>query len=81
MGGSYLMICSSLSLGAIGFAIFERFLQATGKNNDETVIFPCIKPSTRLDPKLLNFENLCTDFKTLCYTKNIRYKNLNILLE
>ena len=25
------MICLSLSLGAIGFAIFERFLQATGK--------------------------------------------------
>lgn len=28
MGASYLQICSSLSLGAIGFAIYERFLQA-----------------------------------------------------
>ena len=37
MGGSYLMICSSLSLGAIGFAIYERFLQATGKTMYSTI--------------------------------------------
>ncbi len=37
MGGSYLMICSSLSLGAIGFAIYERFLQATGKTIYSTI--------------------------------------------
>ena len=37
MGESYLMICSSLSLGAIGFAIYERFLQATGKTMYSTI--------------------------------------------
>ena len=37
LGGSYLMICSSLSLGAIGFAIYERFLQATGKTMYSTI--------------------------------------------
>ena len=37
MGGSYLMICSSLSLGSIGFAIYERFLQATGKTMFSTI--------------------------------------------
>lgn len=37
MGGSYLMICSSLSLGAIGFVIYERFLQATGKTIFSTI--------------------------------------------
>lgn len=31
MGTEYLTICSSLSLGSIGFTIYERFLQATGK--------------------------------------------------
>lgn len=31
MGSQYLLICSSLSLGSIGFTIYERFLQATGK--------------------------------------------------
>lgn len=37
MGTSYLKICSSLSLGAIGFAVFERFLQATGKTAYSTI--------------------------------------------
>ncbi|MGM9971936.1 MAG: MATE family efflux transporter [Anaeroplasmataceae bacterium] len=37
MGSSYLMICSSLSLGSIGFAIFERFLQSTGKTLFSTI--------------------------------------------
>lgn len=37
MGGTYLQICSSLSLGAIGFAIYERFLQATGKTIHSTI--------------------------------------------
>ena len=36
-GGTYLQICSSLSLGAIGFAIYERFLQATGKTIRSTI--------------------------------------------
>lgn len=31
IGSDYLKICCILSLGSIGFAIFERFLQATGK--------------------------------------------------
>ncbi|MCD8040411.1 MAG: MATE family efflux transporter [Clostridia bacterium] len=31
MGTSYLRICCVLSIGSIGFAVFERFLQATGK--------------------------------------------------
>ncbi|MCD8371984.1 MAG: MATE family efflux transporter [Clostridia bacterium] len=30
-GTSYLKICCVLSIGSIGFAVFERFLQATGK--------------------------------------------------
>ncbi len=37
MGGNYLMICSSLSLGSIGFAIYERFLQSTGKTMYSTI--------------------------------------------
>ncbi len=37
MGGSYLMICSCLSLGSIGYAIYERFLQATGKTMYSTI--------------------------------------------
>lgn len=37
MGTSYLMICSSLSLGSIGFTIYERFLQATGKTMYSTI--------------------------------------------
>lgn len=36
-GGTYLQICSCLSLGAIGFAIYERFLQATGKTIHSTI--------------------------------------------
>ena len=31
MGTSYLTICCTMSFGAIGFSIYERFLQATGK--------------------------------------------------
>lgn len=37
MGKEYLMICSSLSLGSIGFTIYERFLQATGKTMYSTI--------------------------------------------
>lgn len=37
MGSEYLTICSSLSLGAIGFTIYERFLQATGKTTYSTI--------------------------------------------
>ncbi len=37
MGGSYLMICSSLSLGSIGYTVYERFLQATGKTMYSTI--------------------------------------------
>lgn len=31
MGTEYLQICCCLSLGAVGFTVYERFLQATGK--------------------------------------------------
>ena len=31
MGAAYLKICVCFSLGSIGFAVYERFLQATGK--------------------------------------------------
>ncbi len=37
MGTEYLMICSSLSLGSIGFTFYERFLQATGKTMYSTI--------------------------------------------
>lgn len=37
MGESYLKICSCLSLGSIGYAIYERFLQATGKTLYSTI--------------------------------------------
>lgn len=37
MGTTYLRICTCLSLGAIGFAVFERFLQATGKTMLSTI--------------------------------------------
>ncbi len=37
IGTEYLMICSSLSLGSIGFTIYERFLQATGKTLYSTI--------------------------------------------
>lgn len=37
MGVQYLRICACCSLGAIGFAIYERFLQATGKTLCSTI--------------------------------------------
>lgn len=37
MGVSYLRICTCFSLGSIGFTIYERFLQATGKTLCSTV--------------------------------------------
>lgn len=37
MGATYLMICSVFSLGSIGFTIYERFLQATGKTLYSTI--------------------------------------------
>ncbi len=37
MGTEYLMICTTLSLGSIGFTIYERFLQATGKTLFSTI--------------------------------------------
>ncbi len=37
MGGNYLMICSSLSFGSIGFTVYERFLQSTGKTMHSTI--------------------------------------------
>lgn len=37
MGTSYLRICTCLSLGSIGFAVYERFLQATGKTMYSTI--------------------------------------------
>lgn len=37
MGTEYLTICSSLSLGGIGFTVYERFLQATGKTVYSTI--------------------------------------------
>lgn len=37
LGSSYLRICSTLSLGSIGYAIYERFLQATGKTLYSTI--------------------------------------------
>lgn len=35
MGTTYLKICTCLSLGSIGYTVYERFLQATGK----TILF------------------------------------------
>lgn len=37
MGSSYLRICVCFSLGSIGFAIYERFLQAAGKTMFSTI--------------------------------------------
>ena len=37
MGSSYLRICVCFSLGSIGFAVYERFLQATGKTLFSTI--------------------------------------------
>lgn len=37
MGGKYLQICCCLSFGTIGFTIYERFLQSTGRTLFSTV--------------------------------------------
>ena len=37
MGKEYLSICCIFSLGAIGYAVYERFLQATGKTMYSTI--------------------------------------------
>lgn len=37
MGATYLSICSIFSLGAIGYTVYERFLQSTGKTMLSTV--------------------------------------------
>ncbi len=37
MGTEYLQICTCFSLGSIGFTVYERFLQATGKTVCSTV--------------------------------------------
>lgn len=37
MGTSYLKICTCLSLGSIGYTVYERFLQATGKTVLSTI--------------------------------------------
>lgn len=37
LGTQYLSICTSLSLGAIGFNVYERFLQSTGKTLYSTI--------------------------------------------
>ncbi len=37
MGSSYLRICVCFSIGSIGFAIYERFLQSTGKTLFSTI--------------------------------------------
>lgn len=37
MGTTYLKICASLSLGSIGYTIYERFLQSTGKTMLSTI--------------------------------------------
>ncbi len=37
MGTTYLKICSCFSLGAIGYSVYERFLQSTGKTMLSTI--------------------------------------------
>lgn len=37
MGSQYLTICCCLSFGAIGFTVYERFLQATGRTMFSTI--------------------------------------------
>ncbi len=37
MGSAYLRICVCFSLGSIGFAVYERFLQSTGKTLFSTI--------------------------------------------
>lgn len=37
MGATYLKICCCFSLGSIGYTVYERFLQATGKTMHSTI--------------------------------------------
>lgn len=37
MGTTYLQICSSFSLGSIGYTVYERFLQSTGRTMLSTI--------------------------------------------
>ncbi len=37
MGYAYLSICTCFSAGSIGYTVYERFLQATGKNGCSTI--------------------------------------------
>ena len=37
MGTTYLKICTCLSLGSVGYTVYERFLQATGKTMLSTI--------------------------------------------
>ena len=37
MGTTYLKICTCLSIGAIGYTVYERFLQSTGKTMLSTI--------------------------------------------
>lgn len=37
IGSQYLTICCTLSMGSIGYAVYERFLQATGKTLYSTI--------------------------------------------
>ena len=37
MGSNYLKICTCFSLGSIGYTVYERFLQATGKTMLSTI--------------------------------------------
>ena len=37
MGSTYLKICTCFSLGSIGYTVYERFLQATGKTILSTI--------------------------------------------
>ena len=37
MGTTYLQICTCFSIGAIGFTVYERFLQATGRTMLSTI--------------------------------------------
>ncbi|MGN1039983.1 MAG: MATE family efflux transporter [Candidatus Fimimonas sp.] len=41
MGGDYLTICCCFSFGAIGFTVYERFLQSTGKTLLSTIAQIC----------------------------------------
>ena len=37
MGTTYLKICCCFSYGSIGFTVYERFLQSTGKTHFSTI--------------------------------------------